>query len=81
MSVVDFAEMLRDMINDKIKECKDVHESHSRIYTDVGINDSNTDVGMGSRTNTGFSDQYRKEKDTKSQMINHQHYEVMASPK
>jgi hypothetical protein len=34
MSVVDFAEMLRDMINDKIKECKDVHESHSRIYTD-----------------------------------------------
>jgi hypothetical protein len=31
---IDFAEMLREIINDKIKECKDVHEYHIRIDTD-----------------------------------------------
>jgi hypothetical protein len=33
-NIVDFAETLRDIINDKIKECKDLHESHTRIDTD-----------------------------------------------
>jgi hypothetical protein len=33
MRVVDFAEMLRDSINEKIKGCRDdVHESHNPVY-------------------------------------------------
>jgi hypothetical protein len=34
MRIIDYAEMLREIINDKIKECKDVHEYHIRIDTD-----------------------------------------------
>ena len=34
MRIIDFAEMLREIINDKIKECKDVQEYHIRIDTD-----------------------------------------------
>jgi hypothetical protein len=32
-SVVDFSETLREIINEKINECRgDIHESHNRIY-------------------------------------------------
>jgi hypothetical protein len=35
MRVVDFAEMLRESINDKINECRsDIYESHNPIYND-----------------------------------------------
>jgi hypothetical protein len=33
MRVVDFAELLRESINEKINECRnDIHESHNQIY-------------------------------------------------
>jgi hypothetical protein len=35
MTIVHFAEMLRDSINEKINECRsDIHESHNPIYND-----------------------------------------------
>jgi hypothetical protein len=35
MRIVDFAEMLRDSINDKINECRDdIHKSHNHIDKD-----------------------------------------------
>jgi hypothetical protein len=35
MRVVDFAEMLRESINDKINECRNnMHESHNPVYND-----------------------------------------------
>jgi hypothetical protein len=33
MRVVDFAEMLKELINEKINECRnDIHESHNPVY-------------------------------------------------
>jgi hypothetical protein len=33
MSVVDFSETLRDLINEKINQCRgDIHESHNLVY-------------------------------------------------
>jgi hypothetical protein len=35
LRIVDFAEMLRDSINEKIDECRNgIHESHTHIYKD-----------------------------------------------
>jgi hypothetical protein len=35
MRVTDFAEMLRDSIEEKINQCRgDMHESHNPIYND-----------------------------------------------
>jgi hypothetical protein len=35
MGVVDFAEMLRESINEKINHCRgDIHESHNSLYND-----------------------------------------------
>jgi hypothetical protein len=35
MRVVDFAEMLRDSIEDKINQCRgDMHEPHNPVYND-----------------------------------------------
>jgi hypothetical protein len=35
MTIVHFAEMLRELINEKINECRnDIHESHNPIYND-----------------------------------------------
>ena len=35
MKVVDFAEMLRNSIEEKINQCRgDIHESHNPVYND-----------------------------------------------
>jgi hypothetical protein len=35
MRVVEFAETLRDLINEKINQCRDdMHESHNPVYND-----------------------------------------------
>jgi hypothetical protein len=35
MRVVDFAEILRGTIDEKIKECRnDIHEAHNPVYND-----------------------------------------------
>jgi hypothetical protein len=35
MKVVDFAEMLRDSMEEKINECRgDIHESHNPVYNE-----------------------------------------------
>jgi hypothetical protein len=35
MRVVEFAEKLRDLINEKINQCRDdMHESHNPVYND-----------------------------------------------
>jgi hypothetical protein len=35
MRVVDFAEMIRESINEKVKDCRSsMHESHNPIYND-----------------------------------------------
>ncbi|MFL6408191.1 MAG: hypothetical protein ACJ71F_14140 [Nitrososphaeraceae archaeon] len=40
MRVVDFAEMLRGSINEKINLCRgDIHESHNPIYNDSQLNE------------------------------------------
>jgi hypothetical protein len=34
-TIVDFAEMLRESINEKINRCRgDIHESHNLVYND-----------------------------------------------
>jgi hypothetical protein len=34
-TIVDFAEMLRESINEKINRCRgDIHESHNPVYND-----------------------------------------------
>jgi hypothetical protein len=40
MRVVDFAEMLRESINEKINRCRDdMHESHNPVYNDGLLNE------------------------------------------
>jgi hypothetical protein len=39
-TVVDFAEMLRELLEDKINQCRgDIHESHNPIYNDSLLNE------------------------------------------
>jgi hypothetical protein len=55
-TVVDFAQMLRESINEKINQCRgDMHESHNPVYNDRLLIEIQC-VRMGSRTNTGFSE-------------------------
>jgi hypothetical protein len=40
MRIVDFAEMLKESINEKINQCRgDMHESHNPIYNDSLLNE------------------------------------------
>jgi hypothetical protein len=53
--VVDFAEVLRETINDKINQCSgDMHESHNPVHNNSLLIEMQ--ALMGSGTDTGFSD-------------------------